>query len=87
MEREKLKERIWKTLREIKFGETKSYLWLAEKLGMKNKVRYISSLLKENPYLISVPCHRVIRKDGRIGGYLLGENFKKYLIEWEKSFL
>ena len=86
MEKEKLKEKIWKILREIKFGETKSYLWLAEKLGMKNKVRYISSLLKENPYLISIPCHRVIKKNGKPGKYVLGSKFKKFLIEWEKNF-
>jgi len=50
---------------------------------MKNKVRYISSLLKENPYLISIPCHRVIKKNGKIGKYVLGSEFKKFF--WEVS--
>ncbi|HRR95167.1 MAG TPA: MGMT family protein [Candidatus Ratteibacteria bacterium] len=73
-------------LRKIKFGHTKTYSYIALKLGMKNNVRYISSILKENPYLISIPCHRVIKKNGEIGNYVLGKEFKKYLIEWENSF-
>jgi len=86
MKKEKLKEKIFKELKKIKFGETISYSTLAERAGMKNKVRYIASLLKENSYLISIPCHRVIKKNGKIGKYILGGEFKKFLIEWEKNF-
>lgn len=86
MKKENLKEKIFKELKKIKFGETISYSSLAEKVGMKNKVRYISSFLKENPYLISIPCHRVIKKNGKIGKYVLGSKFKKILIEWERNF-
>jgi len=86
MKNEKLKEKIFKELKKIKFGETISYSSLAEKVGMKNKVRYISSFLKKNPYLISIPCHRVIKKNGKIGKYVLGSKFKKILIEWERNF-
>jgi len=86
MNKKKLKEKLLVELRKIKFGHTKTYSYIALKLGMKNNVRYISSILKENPYLISIPCHRVIKKNGEIGNYVLGKEFKKYLIEWENSF-
>ena len=71
----------------IPFGKTISYSKLSEKTGFAGRERYLASLLKENPCLISVPCHRIIKKGGKYGNYVLGERFKKYIIEWEKSFL
>ncbi|HOL22514.1 MAG TPA: MGMT family protein [bacterium] len=82
-----IKNRIMQTVSEIPFGKTITYSDLAEKLGMKKKVRYISTFLKQNPYPVAVPCHRVIKKDGSYGKYILGEDFKKYLIEWEKELI
>jgi O-6-methylguanine DNA methyltransferase len=80
------KNEIWQELKKIPFGETRSYSWLACKIGFKNKERYVASLLKENPYLISYPCHRIIKKDGKAGNNVLGKPFKNFLLEWEKSF-
>jgi len=79
--------RIMQTLCKIPFGETISYSELAEKSGLKGKTRYISSLLKKNPRPIAIPCHRVIKKNGDYGDYLLGRDFKKYLIDREKSII
>jgi O-6-methylguanine DNA methyltransferase len=70
---------------EIPFGKTITYSELAEKAGLKGKVRYVSSFLKHNSRLIAVPCHRVIKKNGDYGEYLLGRQFKQYLLDWEKS--
>jgi len=86
MNKKNLKEKIWKELNKIKFAETISYSQLAKNLGMKKRTRIIASILKENPYLISIPCHRVIKKNGEIGNYILGTEFKKYLLDWENSF-
>jgi len=81
-----IKKQLWQELLKIPLGTTLSYSLLAVKMGIPGQTRYIASLLKENPFLIAIPCHRVIKKNGQYGGYVLGENFKKYLIEWEKSF-
>lgn len=85
--KDNIKRKIWQILLEIPIGKTYSYSYLAEKIGMKNKVRYIASLLKENPYPVSIPCHRIIHKNGKTGKYIWGENFKKFLLEWEKQFI
>ncbi|MCX8082171.1 MAG: MGMT family protein [bacterium] len=82
-----IKDKIIQVVSEIPFGKTISYSYLAERVGMKGKVRYVSKFLKQNPYPIAIPCHRVIKKDGRYGNYLLGEEFKKYLIEWERKLI
>jgi O-6-methylguanine DNA methyltransferase len=82
-----IKNRIMQEVCKIQFGRTVSYSELAEKAGFKRKERYISKFLKENLYLIAVPCHRVIRKNGEYGDYILGRDFKKYLLEWEKSII
>ncbi len=81
-----IKKKIWQELLKIPMGKTISYSMLSKKIGMPGHTRYIASLLKENPFLIAVPCHRVINKNGTYGNYYLGPIFKKYLIEWEKSF-
>ncbi|MGC8977012.1 MAG: MGMT family protein [Candidatus Ratteibacteria bacterium] len=84
--KDNIKKKLWQILLKIPFGETISYSELSKKLKMHDKTRYISRLLKENPYPVSIPCHRVIHKNGKTGKYIFGEEFKKYLIEWEKYF-
>ncbi len=78
-----IKNRIMQAVSEIPFGETISYSELARRVGLKGQERYVSTFLKQNPYLIAIPCHRVIRKNGDCGNYALGKSFKKYLIERE----
>lgn len=86
MNKEKFKEKLWEELKKIKFGETKTYSYIASKIGAKDKIRYVSSLLKENRFLISIPCHRVVKKNRETGNYVLGKEFKKYLLDWESRF-
>ncbi|MDD3725691.1 MAG: MGMT family protein [Candidatus Ratteibacteria bacterium] len=82
-----IKRKIMQAVLEIPFGRVISYSELAEKVGMKGKIRYISTFLKQNPYPVAIPCHRVIKKDGSYGNYILGRDLKKYLIEWEQKLL
>lgn len=82
-----IKRKLWQVLLEIPIGKTINYSELSKKLHMDKKTRYISTILKENPYPISIPCHRVIYKNGKIGNYIWGKNFKRFLIEWEKFFI
>ncbi|MCM8818478.1 MAG: MGMT family protein [Candidatus Omnitrophica bacterium] len=81
-----IKRKLWQILLEIPIGETINYSKLSKKLKTPEKTRYIASLLKENPYPISIPCHRVIHKNGKIGKYIWRESFKKFLLDWEKLF-
>ena len=53
----------------IPFGETRSYKWVAEKIGKPNAVRAVGQALKKNPFAPLIPCHRVVKSDGQLGGY------------------
>lgn len=79
------KKIVYNALFEIPYGETRSYEWLARKIGKPKAARAIGKALRENPFPIIIPCHRVIRKDGKLGGYILGKRIKEYLLEKEKA--
>ncbi|MCH5267226.1 MAG: methylated-DNA--[protein]-cysteine S-methyltransferase [Lachnospiraceae bacterium] len=78
-------ERVWNALREIPYGETRSYEDIAIAIGNKQAVRAVGQANNRNPILIMVPCHRVIRKNGNIDGFTYGTEIKKYLLELEKG--
>lgn len=54
---------------QIPFGETRSYQWIAKQIGRPKAVRAVGQALKRNPYAPMIPCHRVVRSDGKLGGY------------------
>jgi AraC family transcriptional regulator of adaptative response/methylated-DNA-[protein]-cysteine methyltransferase len=76
-------ERVWSALREIPFGETRSYGELAKSLGEPAAVRAVAQANGRNRIAILVPCHRVIGADGGLGGYGGGVWRKKRLLEIE----
>ena len=89
LRREKLTKFQWKVLNvtaKIPIGETKSYKWVAEQVGSPKAVRAVGQALKRNPYPVIIPCHRVIKIDGSLGGYAggLGER-KAQLLAIEKK--
>jgi len=68
----RLTEFQWKVLQAtmtIPLGQTRSYKWVAKKIGYPQAVRAVGQALKRNPYPLIIPCHRVIREDGSLGGY------------------
>ena len=70
----------WKVLKaamEIPFGETRSYKWVAKKIGNPKAVRAVGQALRRNPYPVTIPCHRVIREDGSLAGYAGGSSKRK----------
>ncbi len=77
---------VYTLLRHIKFGITRSYLDLALDLGDANKARAIGAAVGENPYLLLVPCHRVIGNDGTLTGYAAGLERKEWLLKHEGAF-
>lgn len=75
--------KVWLALKEIPYGETRSYKWIAEKVGSPKATRAIGQALKKNPLPIILPCHRVIASDGSIGGFSCGVEIKKWLLRHE----
>ena len=74
---------VWNTLRDIPFGETRSYEDIAVAIGNPKAVRAIGQANTRNPILLLVPCHRVINKNGAIGGFGCGVEVKKKLLQLE----
>lgn len=76
--------RVWAAISAIPYGETKSYNDIATDIGMPKAYRAVANACGANPVPLVVPCHRVIRKDGGLGGYGLGIERKKFLLDMEK---
>lgn len=74
---------VWDALRQIPFGETRSYGALAAALGRPGSARAVGAANRTNPIGIVVPCHRVIGADGALTGYAGGIERKKFLLEHE----
>jgi len=70
-------ERVWRALREIPAGSTRTYSELARSLGAPEAVRAVASACAANPLAVLVPCHRVVRQDGSLAGYRFGGVEKK----------
>jgi len=72
----KLEEKVYKKLLEVPLGMVTTYGELSKAVGIKNGQRVIGGIMNKNPYPVIVPCHRVIKSDGKIGGYAWGEKIK-----------
>ena len=80
-------KKIWQALREIPFGQTRSYLDLAKAAGSPRAARAVGAATGKNPLSIVVPCHRVIGADGRLNGFAGGVETKAKLLALEASAL
>ena len=76
-------EAVWKELRRIPLGETRSYADIAAAVGQPQAVRAVGTANGSNPIAVLVPCHRVIRSDGSLGGYAGGLERKRKLLAAE----
>lgn len=74
---------VWNALKEVPYGETKTYKWMAEKIGKPRAFRAVGQALGKNPLAIIFPCHRIIESDGSLGGYSSGTDIKRRLLEIE----
>ena len=77
--------KVWSALRYIPLGETRTYSDVAEMIGEPKAVRAVANACASNPVPLIIPCHRVIRKDGSLGGYGLGIGRKKMLLSTERA--
>ena len=76
---------VWKRLREIPAGSTISYGDLARRVGNPNASRAVGMANASNPITLIVPCHRVVRTGGAIGGYYYGVETKRWLLAHESG--
>jgi methylated-DNA-[protein]-cysteine S-methyltransferase len=81
-----LQVEVWRELRKIPAGETRSYSEIAAIVGRPRAVRAVGSANARNPVALVVPCHRVIGKDGKLTGYAYGLERKSWLLQHERSF-
>ena len=76
---------VWNKLREIPYGECRSYKWVAEQIGNPRAARAVGMANNKNLLPPIIPCHRVIGSNGSLIGYASGLHIKKYLLEIEKG--
>ena len=80
-----LQRKVWDELRRIPYGETRSYTELATAVGNPEAIRAVASACARNPAALVVPCHRVVRKGGELGGYRWGLERKARLLAQEHA--
>lgn len=83
VEGSEFERQVWNTLKEVPYGETMTYKWLADRIGRPRAFRAVGNALGKNPIPIIFPCHRIIESDGSLGGYSSGTDIKRRLIEIE----
>jgi methylated-DNA-[protein]-cysteine S-methyltransferase len=79
-------EKVWEELQRIPYGKTISYAQLAQAVDNPKACRAVGSANGKNPIAIIIPCHRVINAGGKLGGYALGPDIKKQLLDLEGKF-
>ncbi len=86
MKGNKIQKKVWKELKNIKLGSTKSYGQIAKKYNISP--RYVGKICGQNKLMLLIPCHRVIKSNGNLGGFSSsgGVNLKKKLLNFEKKF-
>ena len=77
--------KVWKTTREIPYGQTRSYRWVAVQIGRSKAARAVGQAMRRNPLPFIVPCHRVRARDGGLGGYSGGMEVKRFLLHLENA--
>jgi len=75
--------RVWNVVKAIPFGTVLSYKEVARRAGSPRGARAVGMAMRANPLPIFIPCHRVVREDGTLGGFSAGEGLKRWLLRLE----
>jgi methylated-DNA-[protein]-cysteine S-methyltransferase len=78
-----LDKKIYKKLLEVPEGKITTYGELAKAVGFTNGQRAVGKFMNKNPYPVIIPCHRVVKADGKVGGYAFGEEIKTNMLKKE----
>ena len=74
---------VWTAARRIPYGEVRTYGWIASKIGKPGAARAVGGALGRNPFVLVVPCHRVVGADGKLAGFSAGLEWKRALLHLE----
>ncbi len=75
-----IEKKIYRKLLQVPPGKITTYKELASSVGLQNGQRVIGQIMKKNPFPVIIPCHRVVKSNGEIGGYAYGTNIKKSML-------
>lgn len=78
-------QKVWRALTKIPFGQTRSYAWVAQKIGKPKASRAVGAACGANPVPVVIPCHRVVASDGSLGGFGGGLPMKRRLLAVERK--
>ena len=78
-----LERQVYKKLLKVPKGKVTTYGELAKAVGLKNGQRVIGQIMNKNPFPVIIPCHRVVKSDGNIGGYFYGQDIKTKMLSDE----
>lgn len=82
-----LQKKVWRAISDIPYGKTISYKQLAEASGSPAAVRAAGTICGLNRLILIIPCHRILKSDGGLGGYVYGTKIKQSLLEHERRTL
>lgn len=78
-------EKVYKAVLGIPLGKVRTYKWVAKRAGSPRAYRAVGTILKNNPYPLIIPCHRVVKSDKKLGGYAFGIKKKKLILDLERA--
>jgi O-6-methylguanine DNA methyltransferase len=78
-------KKVYRAVLSIPLGEVRTYKWVARKAGRPQAYRAVGQVLKNNPYTIIIPCHRVVASGNKLGGYSRGRKAKMALLNLERQ--
>jgi methylated-DNA-[protein]-cysteine S-methyltransferase len=78
-------QKVWQVTKTIPYGQVRSYSWVAHEIDSKNSARAVGQALARNPIPIVIPCHRVLTRNGKLGGFSAGIETKKLLLNLESE--
>ena len=78
-----IEKKIYKKLLQVPSGKITTYGELSRAIGLKNGQRVIGRVMKNNPFPVIVPCHRVVKSNREVGGYAFGVNIKRNMLTKE----
>lgn len=81
----KFEKDVYRAVLKIPLGQVRTYKWVAQKINRPKAARAVGNALNKNPYLLIIPCHRVVSSSGNIGGFALGIKKKKELLDLERQ--
>jgi len=80
-------KKVYTAVSGIPMGQVRSYKWVAKRCGSPRAWRAVGTLLKNNPFPLLIPCHRVVKSSRELGGYIFGPRTKKKLLGLERKIM